>query len=254
MAALTDADKVLRNDTGLAIVEKLEDIADALEGGGGASVTLGTTPPSDSSGSNGGIYVQYDGTSYTQVEDYVKINNSWRKSPYSRVVALTQAEYDLITPDAQTLYIITDAQSSYQTKQDANLQTTADTIVGAINELNDNQGNKGSSGIWEWIKYPDGTFELWGFDNPTETLTINQWGTGLYGCDIAGLGNYPFTISTIKYASGDIEVVGWNGINSIKSFSNTSGSQGWLWERGTSAPSGDYTVNKSLYIRGTYPL
>ena len=43
MAALTDADKVLRNDTGLAIVEKLEDIADAL---GGESIIDDTTSSS----------------------------------------------------------------------------------------------------------------------------------------------------------------------------------------------------------------
>ena len=105
-------------------------------GGGGASVTLGTTVPSDASGSNGDLYVQYDGTTYAVIEYYVKINGSWRKAPYSRVVALTQAEYDLITPDPTTLYIITDAQSSYQTKTDSNLQTTANTVVGAINEVN----------------------------------------------------------------------------------------------------------------------
>lgn len=110
-------------------------VVDNFGAGGGASVTLGTTVPSDSSGENGDLYVQYEALTYKVVEYFVKINNSWRKSPYSRVVALTQAEYDLITPDASTLYIITDAQSSYQTKQDANLQTTADTIVGAINEL-----------------------------------------------------------------------------------------------------------------------
>lgn len=105
-------------------------------GGGGASVTLGTTVPSDATGSNGDLYVQYDSVTYAVIEYFVKINNSWRKSPYSRVVALTQAEYDLITPDPSTLYIITDAQSSYQTKEDSNLQTTATTVVGAINELN----------------------------------------------------------------------------------------------------------------------
>lgn len=105
-------------------------------GSGGASVTLGTSAPSDSSGENGDLYVQYEALTYKVVEYFVKINNSWRKSPYSRVVALTQAEYDLITPDPSTLYIITDAQSSYQKKQDSNLQTTSDTIVGAINELN----------------------------------------------------------------------------------------------------------------------
>lgn len=87
-------------------------------GGGGATVTLGTTVPSDASGSNGDLYVQYDGTTYAVIEYFVKINGSWRKAPYSRVVALTQAEYDLITPDPSTLYIITDAQSSYALKSD----------------------------------------------------------------------------------------------------------------------------------------
>lgn len=82
-------------------------------GAGGASVTLGTTVPSDSSGENGDLYVQYDSVTYAVIEYFVKINGSWRKSPYSRVVALTQAEYNLITPDPTTLYIITDAQSSY---------------------------------------------------------------------------------------------------------------------------------------------
>ena len=85
-------------------------------GSGGASVTLGTSAPLDASGENGDLYVQYEALTYKVVEYFVKINNSWRKSPYSRVVALTQAEYDLITPDPTTLYIITDAQSSYATK------------------------------------------------------------------------------------------------------------------------------------------
>lgn len=82
-------------------------------GGGGASVTLGTTVPSDATGSNGDLYVQYDSVTYAVIEYFVKINNSWRKSPYSRVVALTQAEYDLITPDTTTFYIITDKQGGY---------------------------------------------------------------------------------------------------------------------------------------------
>ena len=105
-------------------------------GGGGASVTLGTTVPSDASGENGDLYVQYDSSTYAVVEYFVKINNSWRKAPYSKVVALTQSEYAQITPDPTTLYIITDAQSSYQTKSDNNLDTTDKTVVGAINEVN----------------------------------------------------------------------------------------------------------------------
>ena len=82
-------------------------------GSGGASVTLGTTVPLDASGENGDLYVQYEALTYKVVEYFVKINGSWRKAPYSRVIALTQAEYDLITPDPTTLYIITDAQSGY---------------------------------------------------------------------------------------------------------------------------------------------
>lgn len=108
----------------------------SLGGGGGASVTLGTTVPSDASGDNGDLYVQYDSSTYAVVEYFVKVNNSWRIAPYSRVVSLTQAQYDLITPDPTTLYIITDAQSSYQTKSDNSLATADKTVVGAINELN----------------------------------------------------------------------------------------------------------------------
>ena len=115
-------------------------IVDEFGTGGGASVTLGTTVPSDASGENGDLYVQYDSSTYAVVEYFVKINGSWRKSPYSRVVALTQSEYSQITPDPTTLYIITDAQSSYQTKTDNGLDTEATTIVGGINELHDSIG------------------------------------------------------------------------------------------------------------------
>ena len=113
---------------------------------------MGTTVPSDASGSNGDLYVQYDGTSYAVIEYFVKINGSWRKAPYSRVVALTQAEYDIITPDPTTLYIITDAQSSYQTKTDNSLATNNKTVVGALNELN--------TGKQDSIKYVTGSVTL----------------------------------------------------------------------------------------------
>ena len=120
-------------------------IVDEFGTGGGASVTLGTTVPSDASGENGDLYVQYDSSTYAVVEYFVKINGSWRKAPYSRVVSLTQAQYDLITPDPTTLYIITDAQSSYQTKSDNNLDTTDKTVVGAINEVNTALSGKANS-------------------------------------------------------------------------------------------------------------
>ena len=131
----------------------------ATGGGGGASVTLGTTVPSDASGSNGDLYVQYDGTSYAVVNYFVKINNAWRVAPYSKVIALTQAQYNQITPDSQTLYIITDAQSSYQTKTDNTLDTTDKTVVGAINELksdcdnnHDYTINETAIGSWFGVK------------------------------------------------------------------------------------------------------
>lgn len=140
-------------DSVVAVYVKLDgDWVEIQTGGGGASVTLGTTVPSDSTGSDGDLYVQYEALTYKVVEYFVKINGSWRKAPYSRVVALTQAEYDLITPDTTTLYIITDAQSSYQTKTDANLDTTATTVVGAINELN--------TGKQDTIKYITGSVTL----------------------------------------------------------------------------------------------
>ena len=97
---------------------------------------MGTTVPSDASGSNGDLYVQYDGTTYAVIEYFVKIFNSWRKTPFNKTIPLTQAEYEQITPENGVYYIITDKQSSYQTKTDSNLQTTANTVVGAINELN----------------------------------------------------------------------------------------------------------------------
>lgn len=96
----------------------------SLGGGGGASVTLGTTVPSDASGDNGDLYVQYDSSTYAVVEYFVKVNNSWRIAPYSRAVSLTQAQYDLITPDPTTLYIITDAQSGYLLKSGGDITGT----------------------------------------------------------------------------------------------------------------------------------
>ena len=48
-------------------------------GGGGASVALGTTDPSASSGSNGDLYIKYDGTSYEVLAMFVKINDDWQE-------------------------------------------------------------------------------------------------------------------------------------------------------------------------------
>lgn len=149
-------------------------------GGGGASVQMGTTAPSDASGSDGDLYVQYDATTYAFVELFVKINGSWRKSPYSRVVSLTQAQYDLITPDPTTLYIITDAQSGYQTKSDNSLATTDKTVVGAINELNTNFKNikSGTGMTFDSTGSCEVDITSWGLSSkPICVLATSNWAT-----------------------------------------------------------------------------
>lgn len=193
-------------DSVVAVYVKLDgDWVEIQTGGGGASVTLGTTVPSDSTGSNGDLYVQYDSVTYAVVEYFVKINNSWRKSPYSRVVALTQAEYDLITPDTSTLYIITDAQSSYQTKQDSNLQTTATTIVGAINELNSGKADES---------------EVTSLLSQLDNVTITH-----YNCEGNGglltLPSYEdFCLIFISRGEGGLYMGHWNGVTPIVAAAN----------------------------------
>ena len=180
-------------------------IVDNFGAGGGASVTLGTTVPSDASGSDGDLYVQYEVLTYKVVEYFVKINGSWRKFPYSRVVALTQAEYDLITPDPTTLYIITDAQSSYQTKTDNSLTTTDKTVVGAINELN--TGKADASSLTSLLSQLD-------------NITITH-----YNCEGNGglltLPSYEdFCIIFISRGEGGLYMGSWSGVTPIVSAPN----------------------------------
>lgn len=55
-------------------------------GGGGASVSMGTTEPTAASGSDGDLYVQYDGTTYEVVAMFVKINGAWRTIATGEVI------------------------------------------------------------------------------------------------------------------------------------------------------------------------
>ena len=49
-----------------------------LAQGGSSSVILGTTDPTSQQGSNGNLYIKYDGTSYAVLGMWVKINDAWR--------------------------------------------------------------------------------------------------------------------------------------------------------------------------------
>ena len=178
-------------------------------GGGGASVTLGTTVPSDASGSNGDLYVQYDGTSYAVVEYYVKINNAWRRTPFSRVVALTQAQYDLITPDNQTLYVITDAQGSYvklPVISDA-YDSTATSNTGDYCIYNDvlykcNTDN--TTGTWD-AQYWDATSvaeELQSFEPVKDLVRYSSYNAMCYG-----------TLNSVETAVGNVAITNGVGRN-----------------------------------------
>lgn len=197
-------------------------------GSGGASVTLGTSAPLDASGENGDLYVQYEALTYKVVEYFVKINNSWRKSPYSRVVALTQAEYDLITPDPTTLYIITDAQSSYQTKQDSNLQTTANTVVGAINELNANKAEKSTvlSGSTNSVSVPAYTATSLHSENLTAGNYIVSCSIEFSSANTTGTRRIGINTSLGDIAAGEMAAFnGYAGMNvsgAVKITTNTT--------------------------------
>lgn len=84
----------------VALYVKLNDVWREIStggGGGGASVQMGTTTPTAASGSDGDLYVQYDGTTYEVVAMFVKINGGWREIPLGVVDIYPDAiadEYD----------------------------------------------------------------------------------------------------------------------------------------------------------------
>lgn len=112
---------------------------------------------------------------------------------------------------------------------------------------------KGSSGVWHWKKYIDGTFELWGYSSGDETNTWNSWGQ-VFSSDISGLGNFPFTISTIDSITGSCVIGGVNAVATITASVNTTTAPSYIAIRGTTLGTGTRTVIKTLYVTGSYPL
>lgn len=120
-------------------------------GGGGASVQMGTTTPTAASGSDGDLYVQYDGTTYEVVAMFVKINGAWREIPLGGAdyIECTQSEYDAWeqagTLDPDVMYFITDGQSGGGATELADL-TDVDITSPADGQL---LRYNGTSGKWE---------------------------------------------------------------------------------------------------------
>ena len=143
-------------------------------------VLSGTTTPTANEGANGQLYVKYETVSNVDnvVGMYFKKDGAWLEISLggggnTDYIECTQAQYDAWeqagTLDPDTLYFITDGNigndiiddstasettvyssdkvedllSDKQDKSDNSLTTTDKTIVGAINELKDNQDSQG---------------------------------------------------------------------------------------------------------------
>ena len=60
----------------------------------------------------------------------------------------------------------------------------------------------GSSGIWRWRKWADGSFELLGSTSVSADVD-RSWGALYYATALSGV-SYPFTITAIDYAAASV--------------------------------------------------
>lgn len=146
-------------------------INELAQGGSSSSVILGTTDPTSQQGSNGDLYIKYDGTSYAVLGTWVKINDAWRSVELGGgdlddlddvtitsvaegdsiaydatahewknkkiVKGMAQADYDnLQTKDANTLYV---------TDGTLPTGTVADTDKIAFSDVSDNDVEKSTT-------------------------------------------------------------------------------------------------------------
>lgn len=191
MANLTDADKVLRNDTGKDIVTKLNAIKTAIENSGGGSSTFeglsdvdiddqtltnGQVPKYNSSTQkweNGDVSLVGNLDDLNDVDtsgkasgDSLRYNgNEWVAKPTT--IEMTQAEYNAIvdfTPYANTHIVITDAPNLNPTAQDISYDGSIDTVWDKVEA----KANK----TWEYIgKITNGDTGL-DVSNKSEVLIV----------------------------------------------------------------------------------
>lgn len=135
---------------------------------GVSAVTIGTTAPSDSLGDNRNLYIQYDGTDYSVVAMYVKIEDSWRPIELGggggSYVELTQAEYDALEQagelEEDTIYFITDVNGDGSQFQPVIYSTTEREIGVWIDGKPVYEKTQYisalPSSIGDWVNYPHG--------------------------------------------------------------------------------------------------
>ena len=130
MANLTDADKVLRNDTGKDIVTQLTAIKTAIENGGGGSgastVSQLTDVLLDSTIPDGDVLVR---------DNNLTGGKLWKNA--TTTIECTQAQYDaLTTPQTDVNYYITDAPSMQGSSKDLSYDGTTLSTYDKIKGLN----------------------------------------------------------------------------------------------------------------------
>ena len=131
MANLTDADKVLRNDTGKDIVTQLTAIKTAIENGGGGSGASTVSQLTDVLLSqnipDGDVLVR---------DNNLTGGKLWKNATIT--VELTQAEYDQLVADDDVLpdvnYYITDAPSMQGTSADLSYDGTTTSTYAKISD------------------------------------------------------------------------------------------------------------------------
>ena len=126
------------------------------------------------------------------------------------------------------------------------------TVEDKLDALDALKFTEGSSGVWSWRKYANGSFELWGYSAADETNSWHSWGN-VFSSDITGLGTFPFTISSFKVVTGSCIIGGVGASSSITSSLDLTTAPNYIAIRGTTLGDGTRTVIKTLYIAGTYP-
>ena len=125
-------------------------------------------------------------------------------------------------------------------------------ISGTMNDL-DNDGVyrscvTGTSGIWKYRKWSDGTVELWGIfsiSNVACTTALgNMYRTGAFSSP-----SFPFSVSN-PVVVASYESAGYGAMLWATSVSNSSAPPSYYLIRPTSATIGSGQIN--FYVRGTY--
>lgn len=111
---------------------------------------------------------------------------------------------------------------------------------------------EGSSGVWHYKKYANGTCEIWGYSSQTMQPQLNSWGTW-YSAEMPSLGAYPFTLTAIHSILGTVTITNASGFGEIKeSIGSLSNAPTYIFARPTTIGVEDRTVIRTLYVRGTW--